>query len=277
MCSMSRPNTTAYAFDADTGVLYWKTSLLPTGESPVQANDPNINCLDLQPEIGITATPVIDKSAGLNGTIFVVAFSTDGSGGYFHRLHAIDLATGKDQNGIGPVLINPAPVIGVSPFNTFNATTERGRAGLLLLNGIIYTSWGSYCDNTPYSGWIIAYHENSLSQAAVFNANPNGSPPSPDYLPDGSGNGIWQDGTAPAVDSNNNIYVLTANGPFDENLTGGFPTNSDYGDSALKLLTPSLSVSDYFTPFDELTEAENNVDLASGAAVVLPDIRDTAG
>jgi hypothetical protein len=136
------------AFDADTGVLYWKTSLLPTGESPVQANDPNINCSDLVPEIGITATPVIDKSAGSNGTIFVVAFSTNGSGGYFNRLHAIDLATGHDQLGIGPVLINPAPVIGTSPFNTFNSTNQRGRAGLLLLNGIIYTSWGSYCDTS---------------------------------------------------------------------------------------------------------------------------------
>ena len=125
-----------YAFDADTGVLYWQTSLLPTGESPVQAN-----CSDLVPEIGITATPVIDKSAGANGTIFVVAFSTDGSGGYFNRLHAIDLATGNDQTGIGPVLINPGTVSGTSPFNTFNSTNQRGRAGLLLLNGIIYTSW----------------------------------------------------------------------------------------------------------------------------------------
>ena len=260
-----------YAFDADTGVLYWQTSLLPTGESPVQAN-----CSDLVPEIGITATPVIDKSAGANGTIFVVAFSTDGSGGYFNRLHAIDLATGNDQTGIGPVLINPGTVSGTSPFNTFNSTNQRGRAGLLLLNGIIYTSWGSYCDSSPFSGWIIAYYENSLSQAAVFDSNPNGSPPS-SFLPDGSGSGIWQDGTAPAVDSNNNIYVLTGNGPFDTNLTGGFPTNSDYGDSALKLLTPSLSVSDYFTPFDQQTAAAGDLDLGSGAAVVLPDISDTTG
>jgi hypothetical protein len=267
-----------YAFNADTGVLYWKTSLLPSGESPVLANDPNINCSDLVPEIGITATPVIDKSAGANGTIFVVAFSTNGSGSYFNRLHAIDLATGQDQPGIGPVPINfnPAAVIGTSPFNTFNPIKQRGRAGLLLLNGIIYTSWGSYCDTSlPYEGWIIAYYENSLSQAAVFDSNPNGSPPSSD-LPDGSGNGIWQDGTAPAVDSNNNIYVLTGNGPFDTNLSGGFPTNSDYGDSALKL-TPSLAVSDYFTPFDQQLDAGADTDLGSGAAVVLPDISDTTG
>ena len=127
----------AHTCSSDFLITYWQASLLPTGESPVQANDPNIGCGDIVPEIGITATPVIDKSAGPNGTIFVVAFSTNGSGGYFNRLHAIELATGHDQTGIGPVLINPAPVIGTPPFNTFNATRQRGRPGLLLLNGII--------------------------------------------------------------------------------------------------------------------------------------------
>jgi hypothetical protein len=301
-----------YAFNADTGVQYWKTSLLPTGESPVQANDPNIDCSNIAPEIGITATPVIDRSTGpttaageaiaigdtepsasadgnesqapdasgkntpphdlkgRTGTIFLVAFSTNGSGGYFNRLHAIDLSTGQDRTGIGPVIISASTPPNTRPANTFNPTKQRGRPGLLLLNGIIYTSWAGYCDTPPYTGWIIAFRESDLSQAGVLNTNPNGSPASSD-LPDGSGNGIWQNGTAPAVDSNNNIYVLTGNGPFDTNLTGGFPTNSDFGDSALKL-TPGLSVSDYFTPFDEQTAAVTDNDFGSGAAVVLPDI-----
>src|ERR1700757_1215829 len=45
-----------YAFDADSGVQYWRTSLLLSGESPVLSTD--LNSTDLQPEIGITATPV---------------------------------------------------------------------------------------------------------------------------------------------------------------------------------------------------------------------------
>jgi FG-GAP-like repeat len=249
-----------YAFDADTGALYWQTSLLPTGESPVSSND--VSCVDLQPEIGITATPVIDRSAGPNGTIFVVAFSKNATD-FFDRLHAIDLSTGQDR--LTPVNIT-ASSSGNGPANTFNPLTERSRPGLLLLNARIYTAWGSFCDNEHYTGWIIAYNESDLSRALVLNTNPNGTPPSSD-LTDGSGNGIWQAGNGPAVDSNGNIYVTTSNGPFD-------PTQNDFGDSVLKLPNNTLTVADYFTPFDQFAAAVNNTDFGSGGPMVLPDLFD---
>jgi hypothetical protein len=73
-----------YAFDADTGVQYWRISLLSAGESQVSSND--VSCQAIQPEIGITATPVIDRSAGSNGTIFVLASSKKNAGtGFAHR------------------------------------------------------------------------------------------------------------------------------------------------------------------------------------------------
>jgi hypothetical protein len=260
-----------YAFDADSGTQYWKTSLLQPGESPVSSTD--VNCNDLVPEIGITATPVIDRTAGPNGTIFIVAMSKNGTN-FFHRLHAVDLSTGRAR--LAPVPIQ-AKVTGKGPATTFVPRKERGRSGLLLLNGIIYTTWGSFCDNESYSGWIIAYDEGDLSQAAVLNTDPNGSPPSKD-LPDGSGNGIWQARNGPAVDSNGTIYVSTGNGPFDSNLTGGFPTNSNYGDSVLQLSPQNgLSVTDYFTPYNQSTEAASDNDLGSGGPIVLPDIIDTNG
>jgi hypothetical protein len=216
---------------------------------------------------------VIDRSAGTNGTLFVLSFSTNGTN-YFHRLHAIDLSTGQDR--LTPMLI-AASVTGTGPATTFIAQKQRDRPGLLLLNGIIYTAWSSFCDNPSYAGWIIAYHESDLSQAGVLNVDPNGKPPSND-LPDGSGNGIWQSGNGPAVDSNGNIYVATGNGPFDTNLTGGFPTNHDFGDTVLKLsATNGLSVTDYFTPFDQFGSATVDNDLGSGGPMVLPDIVDTNG
>jgi len=52
----------------------------------------------------------------------------------------------------------------------------------------------------------------------------------------------------------------------------------DYGDTFLKLPTAgSLSASDYFTPFDQAKAAANDTDLASGGAVVLPDMVDHNG
>jgi hypothetical protein len=151
-----------YAFDADTGTQYWKTSLLQLGESPVSSTD--VSCNDLVPEIGITASPVIDRAAGPNGTIFVVVMSKNGTS-FFHWLHAVDLSTGQAR--LAPISIQ-AKVTGNGAATTFVPRKQRGRSGLLLLNGIIYAAWGSFCDNEPYSGWIIAYNEGDLSQAAAL-------------------------------------------------------------------------------------------------------------
>jgi outer membrane protein assembly factor BamB len=81
-----------YAFDADTGAQLWKVSLLKSGETPSDDR----GCGQVTPEIGITSTPVISRSNGANGAIYVVAMSKDASSNYFQRLHALDLTTGAE-------------------------------------------------------------------------------------------------------------------------------------------------------------------------------------
>jgi outer membrane protein assembly factor BamB len=261
-----------YAFDADSGTQLWQVSLLQTGESPVQHGD-HTNCPDSPTgEIGITATPAIDRSAGPNGTIFVLMAGRNGNASnFFHRLHAIDLSTGQDR--LTPVII-AASVTGTGPATTFRAYEQRSRSGLLLANHAIYTAWASYCDHPPYAGWIIAYNEVDLSQAGVVNTDPDGVPAS-NAMPDGSGSGIWQSANGPAADASGNIYVSTGNGPFDTNLnTAGFPTHPDFGDSVLKI-SPTLAVADYFTPFDQAFDTENDTDLGSAGPMVV-DILDSS-
>src|SRR5450755_3238638 len=82
-----------YAYDADSGAALAQVSLLGSGETPSDTH----SCIQVQPEIGITATPVIDRSVGPNGTLYVVAMSKDSSGNYYHRLHALDIATLADR------------------------------------------------------------------------------------------------------------------------------------------------------------------------------------
>ena len=90
-----------YTFDADRGILYWHVSLVGPGETPSDDR----GCSQVTPEIGVTATPVIDRSVGAYGTIYVVAMSKSSATGYHQRLHALNLATGKEVAG-SPVEIH---------------------------------------------------------------------------------------------------------------------------------------------------------------------------
>src|SRR5215471_6584008 len=53
-------NGSVYAFDADSGSLLWKVSVLGKGESPSD----NHGCSQISPQIGVTSTPVIDRGSG---------------------------------------------------------------------------------------------------------------------------------------------------------------------------------------------------------------------
>src|SRR4029077_16061556 len=84
-----------YAFDADSGALLWHVSLLALGETV--SGLPPSGCDQVTPTIGITATPVIDRSAGAHGIIYLVAMSKATASPIYHqRLHALDVTTGAE-------------------------------------------------------------------------------------------------------------------------------------------------------------------------------------
>src|ERR1700726_4491365 len=252
-----------YAFDADSNAApLWKASLVDaahgagSGETPLNSLT-TIGCSDLQPTIGITATPVIDSSSN---TIYVEAKSTNGSS-FFHRLHALALGTGAEKSP-GPALIT-ATVNGTGDGSnagklTFDSLHQQARPGLLLVNGAIYVAFASHCDIGPYHGWIFAYDEATLTQKSHFVTTPNG----------GLG-GFWMSGSGIAADASGNIYIASGNGDFD---TTHVPA-SELGDTLLKLGTTNanLTLLDYFTPFDQQHLSDNDVDLGSGGVLLLPD------
>jgi hypothetical protein len=260
-----------YAFDADSSQIFWRVSLLGAQEVPSVWTDHH-SCTQVMPYLGVTATPVIDRKLGPNGTLFVVAMSKAQNGStFFQRLHALDLATGLDQVPVAKVTA-VFPGTGAHSqggYVIFDPAQYKERPGLLLLNGIVYTAWSSHCDIAPYTGWIIGYDERTLAQTDVFNITPNGS--------DGS---IWMSGGGLATDSDNNIYFLAANGTLDTSLNSqGFPSQGNYGNAFVKLSTAgnSLSVADYFATFESPTQNSRDLDLGSGGALVLPDLIDTQG
>jgi hypothetical protein len=252
-----------YAFDADSGAVLWQVSLLAAGETTSDTH----GCNQVVPEIGITSTPVIDRSAGAHGTLFVIAMSKDSASNYHQRLHALDLATGAELLN-GPVEISATYPAAGGATDTFSAGQFEERAALLLHNGTLYTSWTSHCDIAPYSGWIIAFAESTLVRGAVLNVAPNS----------GAGPAIWMAGGGPALDSAGNLYLLTANGAFETTLdANGFPNQQDYGNSFLKISTAggALTVADYFAMYNEVAESNADEDLGSGGAMLLPDMTDS--
>jgi outer membrane protein assembly factor BamB len=257
-------NDSVYAFDANTGSILWQVSLLAAGETVSDMRD----CTQVSPQIGVTSTPVIDRSTGTHGTLFVVAMSKDAASNYHQRLHALDLTSGAELLG-GPTEISATSPTAAGGVAMFVAGQYEERAALLLLNGTVYTSWTSHCDISPYFGWIIGYSESTLAQSAALNVAPNSN---------GGGPSIWMSGGGPAADAEGNIYLLTANGVFETTLdSNGFPNQQDYGNSFLKLSTAggSLSVADYFAMYNEVAESSADTDLGSGGEMLLPDLTDS--
>jgi hypothetical protein len=252
---------TVYAFDAMSlgSAPLWKTSFIDPVNSVTPLSFPDVMCPFIDPDIGITPTPVID----LAGSTMYVLMRTkeparNGDHRYVQRLHALNIRTGAEK--LSPVEIR-ASVRGNGDGSRngvieFDPLRENPRAALLLDRGVVYLSWASSCDVGPYHGWIMAYDAKTLKQLAVFNATPRGSEA-----------GIWQGDAGLAADPAGNVYAVTGNGTYDE----GSPP--DYGNTVLKLgLTSSgFIVRDYFTPSDQTALSKADLDLGSGGPLLLPD------
>lgn len=258
-----------YAFDADsasgsTNNHLWITSTLLAGET----SSDDRGCAAVTPEIGITATPVIDRN---RGAIYVVAASKDAAGNYYERLHALDLTTGKELFG-GPTTITGIyPGSGADSANgnvVFQAAHYLERAALLEVNGTIYTTWASHCDSYAYTSWVIGYRADTLQQVGAV-----------DLVPNGDEGGIWMSGAGPAADANGNIFITVGNGTFDTALdANGFPAQGDCGNCFVKISsTPPLALLDYFTPADTVSESATDIDFGSGGPLLLPDLKDAQG
>jgi len=240
-----------YAFDADTGATLWSLGQNALG-TPVPSQDicvtDRTECpyTDVIPDLGILATPVIDPATQ---TMYVVA-NTKASGSYHFFLHALDITSGAEKFGGPTEIITPG----------ITQLTEMSRPGLLLANGMVYLAMGSVGDFPTWHGYVMAYDGNTLQQVAVFNSTSQNN--------NVGGAGIWQSGNGLVADANGDVYAVTSNGNFDV-ITGG----KDYGSAYLRLSGSTLSVLDYFVPYNQasLNPESDNVDLGSGGPLLIPN------
>ncbi|HQU44300.1 MAG TPA: hypothetical protein PK867_15885, partial [Pirellulales bacterium] len=223
-----------YAIDSGNGDILWHDSFLAPGITSVPSADTGSPAL--QPELGITATPVIDPNTN---SIYVLANTkevrADGTH-YVYKLHALNLATGAENLG-GPLTIADTIYDGGSNYTfvsgptvngtgagsvdgkiTFNALRELGRVALTEVDGNIYMAFASHPDIPPAHGWVLAVNARTLSLWGAVNDTPNGE-----------FGDIWEAGDSITVDSEGNLYVATGNGTsigvIDNNRIG----ESDWG------------------------------------------------
>jgi uncharacterized repeat protein (TIGR03806 family) len=262
-----------YAFDADSnagqdGGLLWHTNM---GISAATPNNDYGNRYgpyhDINPEVGITGTPVIDP---VSGTIYFDVFTHEGTQ-YFHRIHALDVATGAERPYAPVVVTASVPGKGVGSSAgvlPFRAIQHLQRPALTITGGILFVVFTGYADTDPYHGWVLGYDASSLRQLTnyIFNTSPNSTTAA--WGPNAGECGIWMAGNGLCVDANTNLYFEVGNGPFNANTVGG----TEYGDSFVKLaVADTLSVADYFTPYNQASLAGSDTDLGSGGPLLLPD------
>src|SRR5271154_1372627 len=126
-------------------------------------------------------------------------------------------------------------------------------------DGIIYIGFGGPgCNVKTENGWVMAYNDENLQQVGVFDASPGVE-----------ASAVWLSGAGLAGDGAGNIYANTGDGLFDVD-TGG----SHYGDSVLKFNQGNgvLNLVDYFTPYNQKYFQQHDLDVSSGALLLLPPV-----
>jgi len=262
----------------------------------------DLGTTDINPEVGITGTPVIDSSTN---TLYVVVTTKEiinGNAHYVQRLHAINITDGTDL--ANPFLIGDTTngntnntsiyVYGTGdgsvtdPYNgtgnpvvQFNALTQNERGALSLVNNEVYVEWASHGDNGPYHGWVAKWNISNLTTSGmqltgIFCTSPN----------DGL-SGIWGGGGSLAFEADGSaFYFETGNGSGGPPVlnANGFPTDANYNEAVVKVVadptsTPTnqnpngwgLKAADFFIPYNVSALDNTDDDLGSGAPMILPD------
>jgi hypothetical protein len=198
-------------------------------------------------EIGVISTPVIDPDTGI---LYLVA-ETYENGNVVHRLHALDVSSGEERLG-GPTTIAATYTLNGS-ISTFTDLYQINRPGLLLANGHVYIAFGSNCCNDYSQGWVMSYNASTLQPEGAFDVEPGKTLGS-----------IWQKGAGISADSNGNIYAETGEGYYAPS------TNLSMSVVKLSQIGTTLSLIDWFTPFNYQYLSTNDQDMDQGV-LVLPE------
>ncbi|HEV2376115.1 MAG TPA: choice-of-anchor D domain-containing protein [Streptosporangiaceae bacterium] len=237
-------NDWVYGLDATTGTILWSDGLGTSMPIP--------SCTDLQPNIGITSSPVYDPSTN---TVYVLALLKEVST-QFH-LVGINVTTGA--------ITFKQRIVG-HPSNdshlTFDAPQQGQRVGLLLLNGWVYAGFGSHCDTKPYVGYIAGWNL-TTSATTLWTDEANVTI---------NRGGIWQGGGGLMSDGPTRFFFTSGNGISPAKGPGNSPPGQ-LSESTVEMdpqPNGTLQAKDFFSPADSATLDNKDIDFGAGGPVGLP-------
>jgi outer membrane protein assembly factor BamB len=214
-----------YAFDAASGCLAWKTTL----GTPLDVTTHHLQCNNLTPELGITATPAIDTTTS---TVYVVAFLDPGR----YEMDALDLRTGAVR------WRHPLTLPGSDTLQ------QLSRPAVALANGRAYASFGGRAgDCGNYHGFVIGVRLDGVGPDVLFQASPNRE------------GAVWAPG-GPVAMAGGDLLVSTGN--TDEKARHD-------GSDAVVRLSPDLVRRDLFAPSDWAHLNQVDLDLGSVGPTLL--------
>jgi hypothetical protein len=242
-----------YAIDANAGTILLSTNLGIAVSWP-------LGCNNNGPHVGVDSTPVIDVAAN---TLYLIAY-TAGKTGPSYTLHALDLGNLTDK--LTPTVVSASHTLNNGTTFTFNAKYQRQRPGLLLANGNIYAGFGSFCDFSVgvSRGWLLGWNASTLAPLPANQLNDTqASDPDTFFL-----SSIWMSGFGPAADDSGNILFVTGNSDYSGTTYDGV---TNIQESVVKVAPSLTDVLDLFTPSNQSTLDEEDMDFGSGGVLVLPD------
>jgi FtsP/CotA-like multicopper oxidase with cupredoxin domain len=245
-----------YAFDEATHAVVWEANFTNAGAGIRQQLSTDMGCDDVNPNVGITGTPVIDRA---RDRLYVVVPTYEN--GTFHlRLHALALKSGADA--VSPVEVAATVALATGGVASVSAVNNFNRSALLEADGNVYVPLGSHCDfgSNSTHGWVLAF--------SAANLAPSGS--ALDVTGANTGTtyflgALWGSGFGPDADATGNVYFATGNGPYNG--------STDFGMSVVRVPGDlDLTKASTFTPYGELGDSAADADLGAGGVVLLPAV-----
>lgn len=246
-------NDTVYAIDANVGTVLLSNHLGTPVHKP-------LGCNNNGPNVGITATPVIDVA---RNNLYLIAYLQVTSGPTY-QVHALDLGNLTDK--LSPVTVSASHTLTDGTSYEFNAKVQRQRPALLEANGNIYAGFGSFCDEAGSTsrGWLLGWEAATLTPLAANDLfDTQATDVDRFYM-----SSIWMSGYGPAADDSGNVVFITSNSDPSGTTYDGI---TNIQESVIEVSSDLSTVVDLFTPSNWSNLDQQDLDFGSGGVMVLPD------